>query len=144
MFAHEMKRFQKDDYDSKKAEADSNFHDDVIMAALIARYTSHDLDSYDEGAYAAADAGPSFVQMLEWTMDCLTCKFTWQANNPEDYKRCPSPRCNSPMLHGKPNTKEGPTKLEGKHVFEQIEQDVNELDTLPEDGTLERALQPIL
>ena len=144
MFAHEMKRFQKDDYDSKKAEAETNYHDDVIMAALIARYTSHDLDSYDESAYAAADAGPSFVQMLEWTMDCLTCKFTWQANNPEDYMRCPSPKCSSPMLHGKPNTKEGPAKLEGKYVFEQLEQGANDLDTLPEDGTLERALQPIL
>jgi hypothetical protein len=144
MFAHEMKRFQKEEYDSKKAEAETNFHDDVIMAALIARYTSHDLDSYDENAYAAADAGPAFVQMLEWTMDCLTCKFTWQANNPEEYRRCPSPKCNSPMLHGKPNTKEGPTKLGGKYVFQQIEEEVNELDTLPEDGTLERNLAPIL
>lgn len=144
MFAHEMKRFQKDDYDSKKAEAETNFHDDVVMAALIARYTSHDLDSYDEATAAGADAGPALLHMLDWTMDCLSCRFSWQANNPEEFNRCPNKNCNGIMLHGKRNSNEAPSKLDYASVMKSMEENPLDMDTLPKYTDLQTALGPLL
>lgn len=133
MFAHEMKRFQKDDYDSKKAEAETNFHDDVVMAALIARYTSHDLDYYDETlASPPPTEGPTWLNSMEYVMDCLRCGHMWPASNPEDYKECPNDRCRSIMLHGKRTVKEGHTKIDGESMFKQMEEEPSLLDTLPE------------
>ncbi len=131
MFAYEMKRFQKDDYDSKKAEAETNFHDDVIMASLICRYTSHDLDYFDEAASnPIPQTGAAWVSSMDWIQDCLRCKHMWPTMNPEETRRCPS--CGSIMLHAKPTVSNKPQKLTAESVFEDMAKELDELDTLPE------------
>lgn len=82
IFAQEMKRFQKDDYDDTRASAEKNFHDDCLIAGMIAHFCAHDMDYGDGGEYIPPSAGTSVVSVAEWLNSCERCKKTWQTEAP--------------------------------------------------------------
>lgn len=94
VFANEMKRFQKDDYDDTSASAERNFHDDVIMAGMIALFTAHDMDHGDNMDYIPVEDTTGLVESAEWTNTCQRCKKTWQTQEyPSGRGKCPYCRC---------------------------------------------------
>jgi hypothetical protein len=99
IFAEEMKRFQKEDYEDKKASAASGSHDDVIMAAMIALYTSHDLD-WDEAGVGTPQhiASDAVLPSANWMMRCRRCDHAFPADKPS-VPGCPN--CGSIMLSGR-------------------------------------------
>ena len=127
-FAFEMKRFQKEEYDSKRASAETNFHDDVVMAAMIALYTSHDLDWEDNVAEAEV-ANPGVVQSMDWICTCSrpVCKHEWPSQNPDREPGCP--KCGCPMIRARKNIKEG---LTAKLNWEELGMDPKDVDIPPE------------
>ncbi len=127
-FAFEMKRFQKEEYDSKRASAETNFHDDVVMAAMIALYTSHDLDWEDTVAEAEV-ANPGVVQSMDWICTCSrqTCNHEWPSQNPDREPGCP--KCGCPMIRARKNIKEG---LTAKLNWEELGMDPKDVDIPPE------------
>lgn len=111
VFAHEMKHFNKEFADSTQAGAQGNKHDDVVMAAMIALYTAHDLDGSASGKPIPVPYDQGFAQNLDWMMGCAKCDFKWEAMTATADKRCA--RCGSIMLHGHRKTAQ-----ERKETFE--------------------------
>lgn len=109
VFAHEIKRFQKEDYEDRAASAETHFHDDVVMAAMIASYTSHDLDWDEDLNCIPSQNDAALISAGDYTMDCLRCKFVWSASNPEHLRGCP--KCGCIMIHGKQNASAAPPRL---------------------------------
>ena len=97
-FAHEMTVYTKDDYDSRTMGASEGFHDDELLAAMIALYCSHELDADDQGRIPV----PSRIEAetpARYMMSCDGCKKKWGASNPESEYRCPE--CNSIRIRGR-------------------------------------------
>lgn len=101
IFYEEMQTFQKDEADSRAASAERGFNDDVLIAACIALFTSHDLD-WDEtgGHYNSTIDGThsGMVQSKPWMMACTKCEHKWESGSPEG-QTCPN--CGSIMVRGK-------------------------------------------
>src|SRR3990167_7793634 len=100
VFAHEMKRFNKEFSDSKKASAAPGFHDDVCMAAMICLHCSHDIDSDLGGGHLPVHPESGILNVHPWQMTCRKCGHQWGADNPE-HERCH--RCRCILVSGKPN-----------------------------------------
>jgi hypothetical protein len=97
-FAYEMKRFHKEEYDSRSASAEEGFHDDVIIAAMIALFTSHDMDWDDATQSIPIAQDVKSADGAPWRMYCSRCKTEWGATNPTDFKECVNPDCKNIML----------------------------------------------
>lgn len=95
IFAQEMKRFQKDDYDSTSASAERNYHDDVIIAGMIALFCAHDLDYGDNLDYIPVKNESSLVQVGDFINTCSRCQKTW-ATSENPSRKCPY--CRSMLL----------------------------------------------
>lgn len=93
----EMKTFQKDAYDDRGGSAGTGFYDDLIMAALIALYTSHDVD-FDEATGTVPLRGQvadgSLISVGEFEMQCSRCRSRWEA----DFISPRCPQCDSLMV----------------------------------------------
>ena len=101
IFAHEMKYFHREDFSSKKAGAAEGEHDDVIMAALICLYCSHDVDIRDFNAPLVLPVESGLAPWKQWQMTCLKCDREFGADNPRQVEKCPN--CRSIMLKGRKN-----------------------------------------
>lgn len=82
-FLEEMKRFQKDREDSRQAGAERSFHDDELMAGMIALFTGHDMDYDEELDYAPVAAKNEIPQDADYEVVCTRCGSKWGAKNPE-------------------------------------------------------------
>lgn len=90
-FYEEMLTFQKLDPEDRAVGSEAGFHDDVVMAALIALYTSHDLDWDENLQYVPTpNSKGGIVAGDQWAMSCGKCGFRWSATSPDSYKRCPN------------------------------------------------------
>lgn len=99
-FYEEMLTFQKLDPEDRVVGSEAGFHDDVVMAGLIALYTSHDLDWDENLQYIPTPNAKGIVAGDQWFMSCTKCGFHWSAGSPDAYKKCPNdkagPYGNSP------------------------------------------------
>lgn len=91
-FLQEMKKFQKDDYDDVRASAETNFHDDVIMAGMIALFCAHDLDYSEDVEFISPQNKANMVSSGEWINLCTRCqgKFETENNPARSCKFCRS------------------------------------------------------
>lgn len=87
-FAQEMKTFQKEDWEERGASAATNFHDDEIMAGLIALYTAHDMDFSDELGAVRIPGRPDEDESGEYEMYCIRCTLKWLTGNPNEWSGC--------------------------------------------------------
>lgn len=105
----EMKTFQKESPEDRGANAEEGMHDDEIIAALIALYTAHDMDSGDDVTYSTAlkvNQGPGIEARGSWTASCTRCMApAWQVDNPQ-YSRCPA--CGCRVIKAVPNNRAKP------------------------------------
>ena len=99
IFYEEMLHFRKDEYDDKVASAASGWHDDCLMAGLIALYTAHQANADTELLENAAKKGNYDLENdpLAWQMECTKCDNKWLAREPD--KQCP--KCGSYYIHGR-------------------------------------------
>jgi len=93
-FADEMLTFQKDSYEDRTGSAEYGFHDDVVMAALIAYYGSHDSD-FDPNFGAIKPSVPEGVMIGQsaYTLECQRCHAQYPVANPEELKICKECGC---------------------------------------------------
>ena len=98
-FAHEMTVYKKDDYESRSMGAADGFHDDELLAGLIALYCTHEMDA-DESGRVPIPARIESEQPATYAMTCDVCGFKWGAVNPEQEYRCPQESCGSRRLKG--------------------------------------------
>jgi hypothetical protein len=106
IFAEEMKRFQKDDEDDVRASAERNFHDDCLMAGMIALFCSHDLDFSEEAEYVPVKAKEVHVSTAHWTNHCSHCG--WSGDSDEPLRSCQ--RCRSMLMQHHRNSAEGSSR----------------------------------
>lgn len=109
-FYEEMLTFQKLDPEDRAVGSEAGFHDDVVMAGLIALYTSHDLDWDENLQYIPTpNSKAGIIGGDQWYMTCQRCGFHWSAASPDAYKKCPNDKagphgntpCRSIMITGK-------------------------------------------
>lgn len=105
-FSLEMKRFQKDDYDDQRASAEKNFHDDELMAGMIALFCAHDLDFSEDLSFIPIRSQNDRLQTDSFTSTCERCQNVWVAENP----RMSCPRCNCMIVQSHRNTDDNVTK----------------------------------
>jgi hypothetical protein len=84
----ELKWFRKDD-DSAQAKAAEGFHDDRIMALMIAMYTAHEGD-WDENAGIVQIKVPLTLETAPWIFTCRAreCGYVWPGASAGEYRRC--------------------------------------------------------
>lgn len=97
-FAKEMKTFNKEFVESKQASAASGNFDDVLMAAFIALYTSHDLDMDEQIPNLKLGPDSGIISIKEWDMTCVRCNNQWESEI-ANKQRCP--RCGSIIVGGR-------------------------------------------
>ncbi len=119
VFYEEMIRFQKEDYSDRSASAEEGWHDDVLMAGMIALYTAHDTDTED--VVRAAMSAKATVPMGtgSWRMSCQRCNHTWRVERVDNERECPN--CGSLWIGG---VKEDAQPAEGVADFEKYLQEV--------------------
>lgn len=105
-FLMEMKRFQKDDYDDQRASAERNFHDDELIAGMIALFCSHDMDYSEDLSFIPIRSGDQRMQTDSFTSTCERCHMEWVTEDP----RQPCPRCECMLVTAHRNTDENKTK----------------------------------
>lgn len=104
-FMEETTTYKKEEFDSRSFGSGDDFHDDELMAGMIALYCSHEMDCDGSGRVMV----PSVVQSAappRYRMHCSQCFFgaqknsegawPWCVDNPENEFRCPS--CGSVRL----------------------------------------------
>lgn len=101
IFAHEMKRFQKDDYDDQRAQAERNFHDDTLIAGMIALFCAHDLDYSEEAGGIPVKSG-NLSAVSAWDNRCTRCGHDWQTDEFPP-KKCIKCRAMTIQSHRKTN-----------------------------------------
>jgi hypothetical protein len=102
-FAHEMKRFQKDDYDDQRASAERNFHDDELIAGMIALFTAHDLDYSEDAGHIPVKSG-TMSAISTWDNLCTRCQNRW-ATDEFPARKCI--KCRSMTVQAHRNTNDG-------------------------------------
>lgn len=123
-FYEEMKTFQKEDYSDRKASAETGSTDDLIIAALICLFTSHDMD-YDPNTRSIpipSGMGTGMIQSPDFTVKCQACKKQWDSSDqpPTTITQWNKPRCQhcgSILLSWKRNIKE--TEV-GKSLWDEL------------------------
>jgi hypothetical protein len=103
IFAHEMKRFQKDDYDDQRASAERNFHDDVLIAGMISLFCAHDLDYSEDTGFVPVKSG-NLSAVSAWDCLCQRCQNRWEV---EEYPPKKCPKCRSMLIQSHRKTNEG-------------------------------------
>ena len=120
---HELKHFQKEDYEERGASSAFGFHDDEAIASMIALYAAHEGD-WDEGLnYIPAKGDDSKTDTFSWTMTCNRCDHKWGSDAPQKEKLCKL--CGCAMLRGRPNTKQdasGRPELEYDAVMKSVQE----------------------
>ena len=104
-FSEEITTYQKEDYESRSVGAEAGFHDDELLAGMIALYTAHELDC-DEVGRVRVPSRVEFQKPARYRCYCDAChygektdpdgKWPWVCDNPEREYRCPS--CESIQL----------------------------------------------
>lgn len=99
-FADEMLTFQKESYEDRTGSAEFGFHDDLLMAALIAYYGSHDQD-FDPnlGEIKIANPEQTILGQSAWVIECRKCGEQYGVANPEEKKLCN--KCGGRIFQGK-------------------------------------------
>jgi len=98
-YAKEMTTYRKEEFDTRSFGAEEGFHDDELIAGMIALYCSHELDCDEVGRVRV----PSLVEVQKparYRCYCNSCrygeaidpdgKWPWVCDNPEREYRCPS------------------------------------------------------
>lgn len=102
----ELKTFQKESPEDRGASAEEGMHDDLVIASMIALYTSHDMDVGDVTETAkplSVKGGNSDEVIGAWTAVCTRCSQPpWQVDNPQ-YAVCPNPKCRCRIIKAFPN-----------------------------------------
>lgn len=127
-FAVEMKRFQKEFDDSKRAEAEEGWKDDVLMASMIALYTVHDVEYSEKYNWKGPTKKDTVASSQDHRMKCmrLTCGHEWFSANPEAEFDCP--KCHCRVLTGK---REKPLSTGVQFDFDELGRDHSQPDYIP-------------
>lgn len=85
----EMKSFVREG-NSESMGAPSGQHDDEVMATMIGLYCGHEDDWMETSGHnrtpqVADNAGKQY----NWVVTCSACEFSWGADSPKDWSRCP-------------------------------------------------------
>lgn len=92
--AQEMKTFQKEDYEDRGGSHAYGFHDDTLMACMIALYCSHDMDWSDDSQTVQMRTSVEDLSG-DYLMECQRCHHKWVTDNPEQWahpcRGCPAP-----------------------------------------------------
>ena len=97
-FLDEMLSFQKEEDDSKRAEAGEGDTDDELFAGMIALYCAHEGEA-DERGVIHVPLVEEKTQNPRYEMTCQSCQFQWGADNPAYNYQCPE--CFSVNVIGK-------------------------------------------
>lgn len=98
-FLNEMTTFQKGDYDEKSASAEYGMHDDVVMAAMICFYTTHEMDWDANSGYLQRfnKAGDQTSGRFKLTCTRPSCRHgkngDWLSDDPNFPFGCPVCQC---------------------------------------------------
>jgi uncharacterized CHY-type Zn-finger protein len=96
----EIKVFTRTDDIGKQMGASTGFHDDIIMAAMIAVYTAHQGDFEDNNGIQPTKVEKT-PENCDYRMSCDRCLEVWGADDPKEIRRCPY--CNSIFVRANRN-----------------------------------------
>lgn len=101
--AEQMKTFRPDPDDKKRLKRAYSFHDDYVMAIMIALYTAHE-GEWDDMMDTIHIQRVLTLKNAPWIMNCSRCDHNWPATTPAEFSKCPE--CRSMHISGKQNTNE--------------------------------------
>jgi len=84
----EIKVFTRVDDIGKSTGASTGFHDDIIMASMIALYTAHQGDYEDNNGIQPTKVEKT-PDNCDYRMSCDRCLEVWGADDPKEIQRCP-------------------------------------------------------
>jgi hypothetical protein len=99
--SEEMKTFQKEDMQSRAAEAALGAFDDELMATMIALYCGHEAE-YDDNLGYQPFSKRVTLDNAPWIMSCGACGEKWGQEAPNERVNCP--KCNSIRIYGQKNS----------------------------------------
>lgn len=99
--SEEMKTFQKEDMQSRGAEAALGAFDDELMATMIALYCGHEAE-YDDNLGYQPFSKRVTLDNAPWIMSCGACGEKWGQEAPNERVNCP--KCNSIRIYGQKNS----------------------------------------
>ncbi len=121
-FAFEMKRFQKDDYDDSRASAERNFHDDELMAGMIALFCAHDMDYSEDMDFIPVQSQSARIKTADWANSCTRCGSEW---NTDEYPSRKCPKCKCMLIQSHRNSYED---SQSKFDMSELGKTVEELE----------------
>lgn len=104
VLVEEMKKFQKDDDSDRKAAAERGFHDDTLMASMIALYCPRDTEQDDRligRSKIPGGRGPSDKPQMEFDYECLRCGHNGECHTLPDGVAVKCSQCGSILLKAK-------------------------------------------
>jgi len=85
--AHEMKEFQELAPGSERVGAAAGEHDDLLMAAMIAVVTAHEMDM-DTGSITPIPLAQQVTLEGNFEFNCSRCKHKWTGQSHKSFSKC--------------------------------------------------------